>query len=263
MDVGTSPDPVPSPLPLEEKPSALIRGKYLISLHGLPNDDGCWIDSPRCGSDSLESFPPYPGRSSSAHTSGTLFSYFTAQKQLCRLFLSQITSKYMLTFIIFIVNDTTISLDTESTALTQDNLELAYPFPMDVDTMNPTEPAIDSQTSSIINTNNSEAVSRTQENTALSNASVTTTKAPYVETNTTVHLSMSSGLASPRDAQTSKNIITLDGSAHKNDKPADIHDARLTPGELLFVFFLFFFSSFTAQLCRTADYSKGSLDELI
>lgn len=128
--------------------------------------------------------------------------------------------------------------------------------------MDPTEPTIDSQTSSsTINTNNSEAVSQSQKNTALSNTSVTTTEVPHVEaihTATAVHLSMPSGLASPKDAQNTQNIATLDApSAHKNDKPADIHDARLlnvTPGEFSFVskcFSFFFFSSFTAQ-CRTA-----------
>ena len=110
--------------------------------------------------------------------------------------------------------------------------------------MDPTEPMIDSQTSSTINTNNSDAVSRTQNNTALSNASVTT---------------------SPKDVQNSQNNTTLDGSPHKNDKPADIHDPRLlnvTPGEFLFLFqnvFLSLFSSFTAQLYRTANYSKDRL----
>ena len=113
---------------------------------------------------------------------------------------------------------------------------------MDVDTEDPTEPTIDSQTSSsTVNTNNSEAVSQTQKITALPDASVTTTKAPHVEAihaATTVHLSMPSGLASPKDAQNPQNTTTLDGSAYKNNKPADI-DARLlnvTPGELLFLF---------------------------
>ena len=114
------------------------------------------------------------------------------------------------------------------TALIQDILDLAYPIPMDEDT-------VDSRTSSTINTNNSEAVSETRKTTAPSNASVTTTKASHV------HLSMPSDLASPKDAQNSQNISVLKESAHKNDKPADIYDARLlnvTPGEFLF-FFLF------------------------
>lgn len=267
-DVGTS--AIPSPLPLNEKSFALIRGKYLIFLHDLSNDDGFWIASPRSGSDS---FSPYPSRSSSAHTIGTLFSFF-----LSLLLKHNYVAFFYLTFlnnisklvnadpIIFIANGTTTSPDTVSTALTQDNLELAYPIPMDEDTVDSTEPVIDSQTSSTINTNNSEAVSRTQKNTALSNASVTTTKAPHVETTTAVHLSLPSDLASPKDAQNSQNT-TLDG---KNNKPADIHHARLlnvTPGEFLFFvsknIFLFFLSSFTAQLCRTANYGKGLLDELI
>lgn len=88
VDVGTSPDPVPSLLPLKEKPSALVRGKYLISLNGLSNDDGCWIASPRCGSDSSESFSSYPGRSST-HTFGTLFapcSLFSAKHNYVAFF---------------------------------------------------------------------------------------------------------------------------------------------------------------------------------
>ena len=87
-DVGTS--PIPSLLPMNEESSASIRGKYLYFLHGLSN--GCWIASSRCGSDS---FPPYPGRSLSAQTFGTLFSFFLCslftfqcKAQLCRLFMS-------------------------------------------------------------------------------------------------------------------------------------------------------------------------------
>jgi hypothetical protein len=164
------------------------------------------------------------------------------------------------------VNDTTTtSHDTVTTPLTQDNIELAYPIPMDEDTVDSTEPTIDSQTSSTINTNNSEAVSRTPKNTALSNASVTTTKTPHSETihtATAVHLSMPSGLASPKDAQNSQNITILDESAHKSDKPADICDARLlnvTPGEFLFLVskcIPLFFSSFTAQLCTQRTIAK-------
>lgn len=142
----------------------------------------------------------------------------------------------MLTPIIFIVNDTTTaSSDTVSSALTQDNLELAYPFPMDEDTVDSTEPTIDSQTTSTVITNNSEAVSRTQKNTPLSNASVTTTKTVHVETTATdVDLSMHSDFVSPKDAENSQNIATLDDN---NNKPADIRDTRLlneTPSEFLF-----------------------------
>jgi hypothetical protein len=128
-----------------------------------------------------------------------------------------------------------------SAALTQDNLELAYP--MDDDNTDSTEPRIDFQTTSPIITNNSEDVSRTQKNPSLFNASVTTTKTPDFEaTATDVDLSMSSDLVSPKDAPNSLNSTTLDD---KNGNPADIHDARLlneTPGEFLFIF------SFTAQL---------------
>lgn len=165
------------------------------------------------------------------------------------------------------MNDTTSSPDTASTALTQDNLELAYPNPMDVDTVDSIEPTIDSQTSTTINTNNSEAVSRTQINTEMPNASETTTKTPHVETirtATAVQLSMPGDLVSAKDAPSSQNIDTLDD---KNDKSGDIHDAsplNVTPGELFQnVLFFFSFLLFTAQLCRTANYSKNLLDELI
>lgn len=143
----------------------------------------------------------------------------------------------MLILIIFIVNDTTTTTpDTASTALTQDNLELAYPFPMDEDNMDSNEPRIDSQTTSAIITDNSEAVSRTQKIPALSNASATTTKTLDVETTVTdVDLSMPSDLASPKDAPNSPISTTL------NDKN-DNHDLNETPGEFLFIF------SFTAQL---------------
>lgn len=106
---------------------------------------------------------------------------------------------------------------------------------MDEDTVDSTEPTIDSQTSPT-NTKNLEAVSQTKKNTALSNASVTTTMTTDFETigtATVVHLSMPSGLASPKDAQNSQDITTLDDT---NDKSADIHDAGLlnvTPGEYL------------------------------
>ena len=116
---------------------------------------------------------------------------------------------------------------------------------MDEDTVDSTEPTIDSQTSSTMNTNNSETVSLTQKHTALSSASVTTTEEPHVETihtATAVHLSMPSDLASPNDAQNSQNITTSDELAHKNDKPEDtsIRDAILsnvTPGGFLFFCF--------------------------
>jgi hypothetical protein len=131
------------------------------------------------------------------------------------------------------VNDaitTNTTPDTVSTAQTQDNLEFTYPIPMDEDTVNSTEPTIDYQTTATIITNNSDAVSRTQINTELSNVSMTTTKTPHVDT-TEVDLSTFHDLASPKDAQNSQNITTLD------DKPTNILDARLlnaTPSEFLF-----------------------------
>ena len=132
------------------------------------------------------------------------------------------------------MKDTTAtSSDTVSTALTQDNLELAYPISMGEDTMDSTEPTIDSKTTSSIITSNLEAVSRTQKNNALSNASVTARKTPDVESTTgDVDLSMP----------------TLDD---KNDNSTDIHHAGLlneTPGEFLFFCFNFIFSFFFSLL---------------
>jgi autotransporter translocation and assembly factor TamB len=130
-------------------------------------------------------------------------------------------------------------------------LGFVYPIPIDEDTVDSTELTIDSQTTATVITDNSEAVSRTPKNTSLSNASVTTTRTPHVETNATdVDLSMPNDLASRKDAPNSQNISTLDD---KNDKPVDVYDARLlneTPGEFLFCLF-----SFTAQPCRTENNS--------
>jgi len=53
----------------------------------------------------------------------------------------------------------------------------------------------------------------------------------------------------PPNAQPPKKIAGLGGPAHKDDRPADRHNAvplNATPGE-------FFFSSFTAQLCGTGQ----------
>ena len=125
---------------------------------------------------------------------------------------------------------------------------------MDEDTVDSTEPTIDSQTLP--------AVSHTQKIAALSNASVTTTKTPHIETirtATAMHLSMPSDLASLEDAQNSQNITTnLDDT---NDKPADIHDARLlnvTPGKYLF-FGLNLYFSFLSFLFHGAAMSYNEL----
>ena len=135
-------------------------------------------------------------------------------------------------------------------------LEFVYPIPIDEDTVDSIEPAIDSQTTATIITNKSEAVSQTQKNTSLSNASVTTTKTPHVEINATdLNSSMPNDLAPRKDPQI---ITTLDD---KNDKPAVIHDARLLNVTREFLFFLFsfiffcLFSSFTAQPSCTANNS--------
>jgi autotransporter translocation and assembly factor TamB len=158
----------------------------------------------------------------------------------------------MLTPTIFIANTTTTTPDTASTASSQ--LGFVYPIPIDEDTVDSNELTIDFQTTATIITDDSEAVSRTHKNTSLSNASVTTARTPHVETNATdvpdMDLSMPNDLASRKNAPNSQNISTLDD---KNNKPADINDARLlneTPGEFLFCLF-----SFTAQPCRTANNS--------
>ena len=62
--------------------------------------------------------------------------------------------------IVFIVNDSTTNPDTSlSTELTQDSFELAYPMPMDEDTVDSIEPTVDSQALSTVNTNSLETVS--------------------------------------------------------------------------------------------------------
>lgn len=143
---------------------------------------------------------------------------------------------------------------------TASSIELAYPIPTDEDTVDPTEPMICSQTTATIIANNLEVINKTLKSTVLSNASVTATKAPHVETTVAdVNLSMSSDLASPKHVQTPQNITIL---GDKNDKPAGIRDARLL-NEISGEFLFFPFSSSTAQLCRTGNNSKNSFNELI
>lgn len=122
--------------------------------------------------------------------------------------------------------------------MAQDNLELASLISMEVNDVDPTEPMIDSQSSSSVSMNKSDDASRTQTNSQLSDhASETTTKAPRVETVYTAHLSMPSDLTSANDAQTFEAITGLDRLAHRNDRPPGTHNARLlnvTPGGSFF-----------------------------
>lgn len=155
----------------------------------------------------------------------------------------------MLIPIIFIVKDTATSPDTRSTTLTQDNLKLASPIPMDVDAADPTQSTIDFQISSTISMNNSDDVSRTQTNSQLSNR-------------TAVHSSMPSDFTSAKVTQTSQNITGLGASTHKNDEPPNSQSASLTPGGFFFLLSIAstysFSCPFTVQLCD----GKGLLNEL-
>lgn len=127
---------------------------------------------------------------------------------------------------------------------------------MDIDTLDPTEPRLDSQIT--INTNNSEDATRTQTNFHLSDSgSAAATKMPCVETvHTPVHLASPRELAPLTDAQTPQSIAGL--PVHKDDIPVDIQHAKLliaTPGKFFLVaskcIFSFFFSSSTVKLCGT------------
>lgn len=129
------------------------------------------------------------------------------------------------------------------TAVAREKLHLATPIPMDVDPMDLIVSTSDSQSSALlaISTNNPEDASQTQIKSHPSDntSAATTAKTLIVQTVfDAVHEALHSDLPSPRGVRTPQTIGSLDGSAHKNERPVDTQNAgflSMTLGESFFI----------------------------